>query len=270
VAIVLHALNACLLWKLVSKLQRWITQDSSERTTSPSKMSSLNINNKLSSSINWDNGCFVGVMIWSIHPLRVETVCWMSCLPYINALFFALLAFHMLILINEMDRTGGDGGGGGGGDADDEEVINDGEVVSNDKVQIRLKKRTIVKRNGSSVNQGGLLPNNVRKFLFVVLFTLFYLCSVLSKAAALPMLGVYLVFQFFLASSSSSSSSSSSTTTTAQQIWKLLLRPFTHYFMGCVVVALYGAQKAIWANNIGMKITEEHPQNALKVNGRGG
>jgi hypothetical protein len=44
--------------------------------------------------VAWDECCFLSTLFFGIHPLRVETVCWASCQPYLIAGLLLNLSAH--------------------------------------------------------------------------------------------------------------------------------------------------------------------------------
>ena len=242
-ATALHGLNAALLALVVVRLAPFLTPGRAGTTTK--------------ASAGWKLGAAIGAAAWGVHPLRVEVVCWLSCLPYLlatAATFACLLAYVPLLSTAPAPAA--------------------------------------ATATSTAATTATLLGMEVWR---VALVTTLYGLAVLSKAAALPVLGLLLVLQLFFArwqqppappgtppagartggsgggrSSKGKSSADVPAAAVGSRAWLVALGrgacwPAVARVGPSVGVFLVGASLALWANHVGMEVSLEHPQNALKV-----
>ena len=215
----------------------------------------------------WQLGAKIGSVLWAVHPLRVEVVCWLSCQPYLLATAFILLG-----LLRHVSRA----------------------LTSQPVAQDLWQQR-----------RGRLQGQQVVSFvstqaLWCCETASLSTLAVLSKAAALPCVGLFLALDLLGAlrelrvsdlcchhdqkspqriprlgwwASRPSDGSDTWVERDKQPVWAeivtvqlplLALKVLTSHWMS-FLIAFWATKRAVWANDVGMRLTQEHPQNALKI-----
>ena len=256
-AVVLHGLNACLLVALTQRLRLvltatrnplssgkgpWSEEPTSWRSGKGEPHGSGQDSGKAAAEAwGWQCGAAIGAVLWATHPLRVEVICWLSCLPYLTASAAALgslLAFVPLLDDASKSRS-------------------NLRAVAGVFATAALFMVAILAKAAALPCLGLLL---VLQVFFVPLDYTSFREGGKSDAGDGK-------------SSNKKCSSKASAPTedpvnvmvATQRVASAVAWPTLRRLALCFVLFGWGARQALWANHIGMEITAAHPQNALKV-----
>jgi hypothetical protein len=262
-AVVLHGLNACLLVALTQRLRllfttvrrpastvghSWAETWASRRSGKGEIEGSGEDRGKVSAEAwGWQCGAAIGAVLWATHPLRVEVICWLSCLPYLTASAAALGSLMAFVPLLDGAST----------------------TTSSNLRAVVCVFATAAWFMVAILAKAAALPCLGLLLVLQVFF------APLSFTAS-PEGGKSEADGNVKANTRNTRSTCSSRTRVptketisvklaTRRVVSAIAWPTLQRLILCFVLFGWGARQALWANHVGMEITAAHPQNALKV-----
>ena len=137
--------------------------------------------------------CSISALLFALHPLRVEVVAWSSCQPYLWATFFALASVRLLVAAAELRRRGS----GSSYDLSSSTSFSASACPTPNPASTSTATSTSTSTSASTstatanaTSTATATSISAHVTVLTILAVLAFFLSVMSKSAAVPMVGL--------------------------------------------------------------------------------